>query len=75
MVAKKRMRHERPSPHQGRKQVKQVWRKKTFCSHCNKGGHQRATCWRLHPEQCLKDKAPVQEPVGKYVQQVNPPRS
>ena len=73
MVARERMRHERPSPHQGRKQVNQVWRKDIFCSHCNRGGHQRATCWRLHLEKRLKDKAPMQEPVGKVFRQENLP--
>jgi len=56
------MRHERPSTHHEKNQVKQIWRKKTYCSHCDINGHQRATCWKLHPEQRLKDKASVREP-------------
>ena len=73
MAAQKRMRCERPSPQKGKKQVKQIWRKNTFCSHCNRGGHQRATHWRLHLEQRRKDKVPVYEPIEKVVRQVNPP--
>jgi len=66
--------HERPSQEHERKQVKQIWRKKTYYSHCNINGHQRATCWRLHPEQRLKDKALVHELGETIVQQANPPQ-
>jgi len=45
-----------------------------YCSHCNKGGHQRATCWRLHPEQRLEDKVLVREPNETVVQQAKPPQ-
>ena len=71
MEARKITRLERPSPHKGRKKVNHVWRKNTFCNHYNKGGHKRATYWRLHSEQRLKNKGLVQEPIEKLVQQEN----
>lgn len=67
IITRKRVRHENPSPHKGRKHVKQVWRKKAYCIHSNRGGHQRPTCSRLHPEQHLKEKALVQKPVSEGV--------
>ena len=62
MATHKRMRCERPSQQQLKKHVNQIWRKKTYCSDCDRSGHQRATCWRLHLEQCLKYKVTVHEP-------------
>ena len=53
MAAHERMRHERPCQKRVKKHAKQIWRKKTYCSHCDRSGHQRATCCRLHPEQRL----------------------
>ena len=46
-----------------------MWRKKAYFSNYDKNGHQRATCWNLHPEQCLKDKASVREPGEAVVRQ------
>ena len=46
----------------------------TYCSHCNRSGHQRATCWRLHPEQCLKDKVSVHTPDEMVVRPANVPK-
>ena len=45
-----------------------------YCSHYNKGGHQRATCWRLHPQQHLKDRASVHEPSEMIVRQAKSPQ-
>ena len=45
-----------------------------YCSHYDRNGHQRATCWRLHPEKCLKDKASVREPGEAIVRQEKPPQ-
>lgn len=45
-----------------------------YCSNCNKIGHQRATFWRLHLEQCLKDKVSVHELGEKIVRQEKPPQ-
>ena len=45
-----------------------------YCSHCDKGGHQRASCWRLHLEQRLKDKASIHEPGEAVVRQAKPPQ-
>lgn len=50
MTTHKRMRHERASQPQEKKHVQQIWRKKTYYSHCDRSGHQRATCLKLHPE-------------------------
>jgi len=72
MAAHKRVRRERPSQQHEKKQVKQIWKKKTYCSHCDINGHQRDTCWRLHPEQRLKDKELVHEPGEAVVQQAKP---
>jgi len=33
MENRKRPRYDEPSPHQGRKKVKKVWRKKNFSNH------------------------------------------
>ena len=74
MATQRRMRRGKPSPQQGKKLVKQVWRKKTFCIHCDRSGDQRATCWRLHPEQHLRDEASVREPVETIIQQENVPQ-
>ena len=71
MAAHKRMRRERPSQQQVKKHVKQIWRKKTYC---NRNGHQRATCWRLHPEQRLKDKVPVHQLGETIIQQARLPQ-
>lgn len=68
MAVLKKMRCEKPS----QQQVKQVWRKKAYYSHCNRNGPQRAICWKLHPEQHLKDKAFVHEPGRAVVRQENP---
>ena len=43
-------------------------------NHCNKGGHQRATCWKLHPEWHLNDKASVHELGRAVVRQAKPPQ-
>ena len=56
------------------KKVKKVWRKKNNYSHCNKGGHHKSTCWKLHPElRPKKDwehmKAHVKEPTDEAIQQ------
>ena len=48
--------------------------KKTYCSHCDRSGDQRATCWRLHPEQCLKDKVSMHELGDTVIQQAKPPQ-
>ena len=69
MAAHERMRRERPS----QQQVKQIWRNKMYSSHCDINGHQRATCWRLHPEKRFKDKALVHEPGETIVRQAKPP--
>ena len=45
-----------------------------YYSHCNRGGHQRVTCWRLHPEKHLKDKVSMHEPSETIVQQEKPPQ-
>lgn len=74
MAARKRMRRERLSQQHVKKQAKQIWRKKMYCSHCDKSGHQRDTCWRLYPEQRLKDKASVHEPSETIVRQAKPPQ-
>lgn len=68
------MRHERPSQQHEKKQVKKIWRKKAYCSHCYRNGHQRATCWKLHLEQCLKDKVSVCKPGRAVVRQAKPPQ-
>ena len=44
-----------------------------YCSHYNKGGHQRITRWTLHPEQRLKDKVSMHEPGETIVRQEKPP--
>jgi len=68
------MRRERPSQQHENKQVKKIWRKKAYYSHCDRNGHQRATCWKLHPEHLPKDKASVHEPSKAVVRQENPPQ-
>ena len=68
------MRRERNFQQQAKKKVKQIWRKKDYCSHCDRGGHQRAMCWRLYPKQHLKDKVSVQKPVETVVRQANAPQ-
>ena len=68
------MRRERPSQQHEKKHVKQVWRKKAYCSHCDRNDHQRATCWRLHLEQHLKDKVSVREPGRAVIRQEKPPQ-
>lgn len=45
-----------------------------YCSHCNRSGHQRATCWRLHLEQRLKNKVLVHEPDETVVRPANAPQ-
>jgi len=65
------MRRESPSQQHTKNKVKKIWRKKAYCSHCDRGGHQRATCWRLHPEQHHKDKASVHEPGETIVRPTN----
>ena len=68
------MRRERPSQQHEKKQVKHIWRKKTYCSRCDRSGHQRATCWRLHLEQGLKDRVSVHQPGETIVQQAKMPQ-
>ena len=74
MVAERRMRHGKPSPQQGKKSVKKVFRRKTFCTHCDQSGNQRATCWRLHLEQRLKYKVLVHTPIEKANRQASSPQ-
>ena len=74
MAAHKRMRRKRPSQQHVKKQVKQIWRKKIYCSHCDRNGDQRATCWRLHPEQHLKDKVSMHEPSEAVIRQAKLPQ-
>ena len=68
------MSHERASQQHEKKQVKQIWRKKAYCNHCNRNGHQKATYWKLHLEQRPKDKALVREPSKAFVQQAKSPQ-
>ena len=68
------MRCERNSPLKENKKVKNFWRMKTYCINCEIISHERATCWTLHPEQHLKDKASVQEPVETIVRQEKVPQ-
>ena len=68
------MRCERSSQLHEKKQVKQIWRKKAYYSHCDRNRHQRATCWKLHPEQRPKDKASVRELGKVVVRQAKPPQ-
>jgi hypothetical protein len=42
-----------------------TWIKKNHCTHCNKGGHQEATCWTLHPELCPKKDKKANEATHK----------
>ena len=74
MAAHKRMRRERPSQQHLRKQVKKISRKKMYSIHCNRNGHQRATCWRLHTEKRLKDKVSMHEPGEAVIRQEKPPQ-
>ena len=62
IAAHNRMRRERTSQQKTKKHVKHISKKKMYCSYCNRGGHQRATCCRLHPEQLLEDKVLIHEP-------------
>ena len=68
------MRHEKPSPLHEKKQVKNIWRKKSYCSHCNRNGHRRATCWNIHPEEHLRDKALRRKLSKAVVRQAKPPQ-
>ena len=73
MASQRRMRCGDPSPHQKKKLVKQAWRKKIHWSYYDRSGHQRATCWMLDLEQCLKDKVSIYEPVETIVRQASAP--
>ena len=68
------MRRERLSQQEEKKKVKLIWRKKAYCSHCDRGGHQTTMCWRLHPEQCHKEKESVHEPAETVVRPVKAPQ-
>jgi len=45
-----------------------------YCNHCDRNGHQRATCWRLHSEQRLKDKVSVHESSETIIRQAKSPQ-
>jgi hypothetical protein len=65
MATRKKPRHENLSPHQEKKEDMKTWIKKNHCTHCNKGGHQEATCWTLHPELCPKKDKKANESTHK----------
>jgi hypothetical protein len=50
MSTRKETSHKDSTPQQKKEKVKQVWMPKTHCTYCNKGGHQKANCWKLNPE-------------------------
>ena len=74
MATQKRMRREKPSPSQEKKKVKQVSRMKTHCNDCDISGHQISTYCRLHPEQRLKGKVSMHEPVETTIRQASVPQ-
>jgi hypothetical protein len=49
MTTRRKPRYEDPSPHGKKNKGMKTFIKKKHCTHCNKGGHQEATCWTLHP--------------------------
>jgi hypothetical protein len=59
METRKNPRHEDPSSHEERSKGKKTWKRKNHCTHCNKVGHQEATCWTLHPELRSKKRKKV----------------
>jgi hypothetical protein len=69
METRKKPRHEDPSPHGKKNKGMKTWIKKNHCTHCNKGGHQEATCWTLHPELCpKKDKGSQLQEEGQLLE-------
>jgi hypothetical protein len=50
METRKKPRLEDPSPHEEKRKGKKTLKRKNHCTHCDKGGHQEATYWTLHPE-------------------------
>ena len=57
MSTRKETRHKDSTPQRKKEKGKQVWMPKTHCTYCNRGGHQKANCWKLNPKLCPnKDK-------------------
>jgi hypothetical protein len=52
MSARKENRHKDSTPQWNKEKGKQVWMSKTHCTFCNRGGHQKANCWKLNLELC-----------------------
>jgi hypothetical protein len=50
MSTRKETREKYPTPQWNKEKGKQVWMPKTHCTYCNRGGHQKANCWKLNLE-------------------------
>jgi hypothetical protein len=50
MSTRKETRHKDSTPQWKKEKGKQVWMSKNHCTYCNKGGHQKAKCWKLNLE-------------------------
>ena len=50
MLTRKETRHKDSTPQWKKEKDKQIWMPKNQCTYCNRGGHQKANCWKLNPE-------------------------
>ena len=65
MSTRKEKQHKKSTPQWKKEKGKLVWMSKSHYTYCNRGGHQKASCWKLNPELHLRKEKRIAQVIMK----------